>query len=1127
MQHPRPAESRLRPAPRLRRLGRWLLIQTERLVLLREWVGRAFKPSHGVIGRSIVRWRLRLKAFADLRLFFAVVFLGAVSWWLFGVQPSSGSAGAVIASALFGTALLGAVAAVWLGAVRYPLIARRIRRRIVKRPESVLPTTSPHRQAELIARDEEMPIVPREDLYEEVLPGILDRRHSDIQMVVGEPGAGKTTALVGLAQRLAGLGIVPVVVPIMADIPENLVEAAESRFKRHAVSLVGSSERLDDVWRWLRAQRRIVVAIDDVDRIAPDGERGYWLRNALGELASANLPAVVTTRPAGIPAGLAASAVDLGKLDQKAAVDHVLRVAAAEPGTMARNFSAEKIRGSVEQWVREGKFAEVPFYLELLARLVAVGRCEELSPASAVVREGGGTSRARERADGECEWNPQWVRFHLLEHFHKEVVAGRVYRWLAIEPRERRSCLEALSEAALATLTATAMKARPSVGEEEQSGVKPKRSNVEEFLKSDDRAYFEDGGRIRKTISAHEVIDTGERLRILDRDPSGELHFHHRIMQAYLAGRCLAARHERSKRPRDDKWWRSHPPDWIAALLDPFFPDRLTAQMTLTFAALSASRGPWLRGRKGEPRGEEFIEGVLERLTQHAELALRRQRKPPGDKERAEEDDRRLNPSKSFHPELKRADPDDALAKLTTAAEIARATAASQATALGIVKYAREAHGATRWTKLQAIPSIAALEIPTGWECMWEFARSRDQEVRRAASEAIAGDAFAAYEALQAEIDKLLERAAYRSARGLTLDYAARSASHAGEEPGVDRESSIDGGKAWNEKDDVPSLWALGWILPAMVSGLREHGSDFSQDGSAVAGLDGGGPAVAGGALDAGGHPESVRGAREALERFVRLAFQGEHPELEASLAQGFKNDAMQHADAPKWGSGPGLVAYNRRFVADVCIDSADYWYARLVLHQALALYTIAGSSRQLAFDIFGRLLHRGREPHPFVWRTARLARRAVRRGAIGSDRWASLIWVDEGVAVSTRPTEMTREAAQLVADVTLLLNLRERAPEDRRAQFPQMRELPHCLSTSANRDEILGAGCPSRCGYGLCPLSQPPADEPNGQRTVSRAFCRGQHEIAFHHKPPWQRRHIRKRRLREFWRRMEVLARS
>ncbi len=1120
---PVPAETRRLSMPRLRRLGRRLSCEAELYRVAAERARHVAKSPHHPLGRLRLRVRLKLRDFVQPQLLAALLLLAPVVVWRLVVQPSEGSIGAVLSSVFFGVVVVGAIVTAWRGLVRWPWEAWRIRRRIVRQPESVLPTTSTLRQAELTAREEEVPIVPREDLYDDVLPGILDPRRSDIQMLVGEPGAGKTTALVDLAERLARTGIVPVVVPIWGEMPKDLVRAAEDRFKQHARGLIGSSARLEDLWHWLRQQGRVVVAIDDVDRIAPDGERGFILRRALDELAGADLPAVVTTRPAGIPAGLAAAAIDLEDLDPRAAVSHVLRVAGAEPGSIAEGRPRGEVRGTVAQWVQEGRFAEVPFYLELLARLVAVGRCEELAPARAFRKERRYRGRVREREDGRCEWNPLWVRFLLLERFYDEVVAGRVHRWLAIEPSERESCLEALSEAALATLAATAIEAH---------GGKAERTKIEQFLKSDDRARFAAGGARRSTVSAHEVVDTGERLRILDRDPDGELHFHHRIMQAYLAGRCLARRSaEVRSRPDRDGWVKAKPLDWVGALLDRRFPDRLTAHMTLTFAALYTSKGEPPDGA-GEP--PEVVESILERLVRQAIELL------PG--EAAGEDGQngaRLDPRKKFHPEGRRVDPDDALAKLTTAAEIVCATGVGpdeedvgcgeqedlerledeimKCPRRAIVKCARNARGATLWTKLHAIASIAALNTSKGWVCLWEFARDPDQEVRRAASEAIEADALVAYEALKEWIDELLERAALRSDRDLSLESP---------EPPADQPPDGHDPDPWSPSEDPQSLQALGWILPAIVSGLRENVADAAP-GSSREGGDARSPAGGnGGVARDEARAKDVRGAREALEQFVRLAFQGGHPELEASLAQGFKRDAMYHASDPTRSGGPGLVANNRRLVTDLCLDHAGYWYARLVLHQALALYTIAGSDRRVAFDAFGRLLRGGGEPHPFVWRAARLARRAVRRRAAGSNRWQSLIWADEGVAVSRRSTEMNRDAAQLVADVTLLLNLREGAPEDRQAYFPHMKELPYCLHGSRDRREVLGAGCPAGCRYGLCPLRQPPPDEPNGQRTVSRAFCRGQYEVADHRKPSWQKR-MRKPALRRFWREMERRART
>jgi hypothetical protein len=115
----------------------------------------------------------------------------------------------------------------------------------------------------------------------------------------------------------------------------------------------------------------------------------------------------------------------------------------------------------------------------------------------------------------------------------------------------------------------------------------------------------------------------------------------------------------------------------------------------------------------------------------------------------------------------------------------------------------------------------------------------------------------------------------------------------------------------------------------------------------------------------------------------------------------------------------------------------------------------------------------------------------------------------------------------QLVGDVTLLLNLNEQRGEGRHVQFGEAHDLPHCLSTSRDRREILGALCPSTCGWALCPYEQPPPDEPNAHRGVSRAFCRQQQQIAHRlHRPAWHPR-IRGRALERFWREMERRARS
>ncbi len=149
-----------------------------------------------------------------------------------------------------------------------------------------------------------------------------------------------------------------------------------------------------------------------------------------------------------------------------------------------------------------------------------------------------------------------------------------------------------------------------------------------------------------------------------------------------------------------------------------------------------------------------------------------------------------------------------------------------------------------------------------------------------------------------------------------------------------------------------------------------------------------------------------------------------------------------------------------------------------------------------------------------------------MQRKALSSELWNGLIWRDEGEVVGRRATVLDNRAVQLVGDVTLLLNLTRSRSEDSRAQMRDLHALPRCLSISADRAEILGAGCTRDCGCGLCPYRQPPPDEPNAHRVISRAFCRQQREIAEHHRPPWLRR-SRGNHLAEFWREMERRART
>ena len=134
---------------------------------------------------------------------------------------------------------------------------------------------------------------------------------------------------------------------------------------------------------------------------------------------------------------------------------------------------------------------------------------------------------------------------------------------------------------------------------------------------------------------------------------------------------------------------------------------------------------------------------------------------------------------------------------------------------------------------------------------------------------------------------------------------------------------------------------------------------------------------------------------------------------------------------------------------------------------------------------------------------------------SIGADDWSSTVWEEETVVVGGR-CALSDEAAQLAADITLALNLNEQGNEEQRAAFGTWGALPHCLSASPDRSEILGRRpCPEDCPFKRCAYFRPTTE--TAHRELSKAFCRQQRRIATRRTPKgWQA--IKKADLSEFW---------
>jgi hypothetical protein len=258
---------------------------------------------------------------------------------------------------------------------------------------------------------------------------------------------------------------------------------------------------------------------------------------------------------------------------------------------------------------------------------------------------------------------------------------------------------------------------------------------------------------------------------------------------------------------------------------------------------------------------------------------------------------------------------------------------------------------------------------------------------------------------------------------------------------------------------------------------------------------------------------------REELRSYVRELIDPAvaRPTVEASLAQGFKMDAIRH---PHGGAD--------RFELEL-LASARYWYSGVVLLQAMCIRCIDGEPDQRAVQLFRERATRSGE-HPFVRAAARLCRRAVEAGT-----YTPYIWVDDAATTTRSGTALHRDAAQLVGDIVLLLNLTEQG--DRYQQLRRLEStstftrLPACLGSSRTRAELDGE-CPGppTCPFELCPYpAQAAAAVCRG--ALGQAFCQNQSRLV--HQRRFMRRRLvgawqqmNSRAAVEFWERMADRAR-
>jgi hypothetical protein len=662
--------------PWFRRRGRQLLQAWTWISKIAGKVWRRIADSHRWPGRVFRRLSL-IRITETLSIWMVVWVVVATVAGYFVLEEPTDNLQKWLANWVLGGAIGALLAVVWHDLIKSPHTMRRVRHRIVDEPEALLRATLAEQTTTIVELDPPVDTVRRDELYDELLPGALARK-KDVQIVVGEPGAGKTTALVDLAAVLAKIGLMPVLLEMRGEsTADELIDRARERFEQLARPYVKTGADAETVWRWLCRRRRVAIMVDDIDQIGFDGEPGFVMRRLLENVATEGQAVIVTARPAGVPAGIAASAIPIDPLGFETAVDLAAQPS-RERGPGAVTSSAPP-RGEIERWVEEGDLTDAPLYLEALAELTSVDACPDLPDDP---KRWGGTRRPgrwHSLSESKREWNPLWVRYMLLECFYDGIVKEKVRRSLAIERSDRRRSLEAIEGAALGTLGATgreAVAAAAHSGNLGEAGHElPKRRKLVDFLSIDDRsgttvAQGESRGS-RSAVSQHEAIDTCERLRILESDRSGEPQFRHRIMQAFLAGRCLA---KLGRLENDDE----EPPasndhsdegvqsfdDWVMTLMDSRHPEKLTAHLALTFAAIHADA----RARREKDAGwDDLAEKIVKRLVTEVigsggPAARRKKKTSLG---------RQVDPMQEAPDPADRFDPDDDLIKLTTAANLA------------------------------------------------------------------------------------------------------------------------------------------------------------------------------------------------------------------------------------------------------------------------------------------------------------------------------------------------------------------------------------------------------------------------------------------------------------------------
>ncbi|MEU3089524.1 NACHT domain-containing protein [Streptomyces massasporeus] len=485
----------------------WLLKRGERLA--RHW------------------WRPRTWLMSGLYIALSAVYLGVLVYgvWQPGQTRQWGDLQGVLGAV--GLSSSAVVATAWFILWRFRRARRHYLRKARKHPDELVKPGS------IIGS-----IVGRDQLCDALMNDLHDCRQRRPHVIVGTIGVGKTALLVRLTQRLAGRGLVPVVLRLR-DVQERLdfSELARAKFCEEVLERVFSVSEAEKVWQRLRyTQDRVVVLADGLEDTLKDvDDRDNKIRKAINDARDGRLPLVVTSRPQKSLEAINAAQTILEPLSEEAALQYVAQ---------GSNRRSNKQR---MDWVVEAaEIAESPLYLNIAKDLERRGRLE------LIVGAGG---------DERCDPRDQdmWaLRYDLLEGWVDALVDGALYPEQPISARGRSMTVEYLSVLACMALRTnstyvgygvlTPSRAGENGAHDEEEKQRQQDAETTEELRELLEGQVQHSARKKfgadEGEGADEEMDErlaaswGSSLGLVEDRGSG-VRFHHSVLQAYLASRCM------------------------------------------------------------------------------------------------------------------------------------------------------------------------------------------------------------------------------------------------------------------------------------------------------------------------------------------------------------------------------------------------------------------------------------------------------------------------------------------------------------------------------------------------------------------------------------------------------------